>query len=210
MIKKTVLATTLLATLANAEIDQTGFFVGIDGSKRAANITYNNNETAFAIRKYTSKSTQKTLSYKLGYQYYFTRLYARVNSFKDTDGARNKYTIQGRTYEIDAEYIPIFYMSKSKNWDIRGLFGLGMGYNSSKLENHDVNLLPVDVGAGSAQNFLQYGYQVGILAESEIGLSVELGLRFRQGHLLEYSDGQNEATFTREETAYYFGVNYLF
>jgi len=209
MIKKIVLATTLLVTLAQAEIQQTGFFVGLDGSKRTVDIAYNNNETAFAIRQYTSKSTQKTLSYKVGYQYYFTRLYARINSFKDVDGARDKYTIQGKTYELNAEYIPVFYMSKSKDWDIRGLFGAGIGYNSSKLENYDLTLLPVSVSS-STQSFMEYGYQVGVLVESEIGLSLELGLRFRQGHLLEYSDGQNESTFSREETAYYLGVNYLF
>lgn len=210
MIKKITLVTTLLFTLANAEIKQTGFFVGIDASKRAANIAYDNTQTAFPFLAYKSESTQDILSYKVGYQYYFTRVYARFNSFKDTDGARNKYTIEGKTYELNAEYIPVFYMSKNKDWDIRGLFGFGVGYNSSKLKNYDLYLLPVNVGAGVVQNYMQYGYQVGILAETEIGLSLEIGLRFRQGHLLEYTDSTNEVTFTREETAYYFGVNYLF
>ncbi len=212
MIKKIALATTLLATLVHAEIDQKGFFVGIDGSTQKTNLKYDNNGfgTAFTVRPYSVESTQTALSYKLGYQYYFTRLYARVNDFKYEDSKKGKYTIKGTTYELNADYIPVFYTSENKEWAIRGVFGLGVGYSSSKLKNYNVDLLPVGVGADTAQNYMEYGYQAGVMGESFFGLSLELGLRFRQGNVLEFTDGQNEVTFFRDATEYYFGINYLF
>ena len=213
MIKKIALASILLGTLANAEIDQTGFFVGIDGSK-SSNIMYENTNAdnpTFAYNEYTANFDEYTPSFKVGYQYYFTRLYARINSFEYTDSKRDKYTIKGMTYELNADYIPVFYMSKDKEWDIRGVFGVGVGLNTSKLENYDVALLPVDITANDSQSYVEYGLQVGLLSEISIGMSLELGLRYRQGYLQKFSDiNSNEATFSRDETEYYFGVNYLF
>ena len=212
MIKKIVLATSLLVTLAQAEIDQRGFFVGLDLSSTSTNLKYDNNAfgTAFTVKGYGGESSENTLSYKVGYQYYFTRIYARMSSYEYKDATRNKYTIKGTNYEINADYIPTFYTNKNKTWNIRGVFGLGVGYSSSKLENYDPNLLPAGLTAGDAKNLMEYGYQIGIMSETSIGLSVELGLRYRQGNLLEFTDGQNDSTFFRDETAYYLGVNYLF
>ena len=213
MIKKIALASTLLVgTIVNAEIQQKGFFVGIDASMKSSTVDYDNNAAsggAFVINDYTSDSDETALSYKFGYQYYFTRLYARVASYKHEDSARDKYTITGTTYEINTDYIPLFYVNDAKTWDIRGVFGIGIGYNSSAISDYDVNLLPTGV-EGDRDDFLQYGMQIGIMAETEIGLSVELGARFRQGHYLEYTDGQNYATFSQKSTEYYLGVNYLF
>ncbi len=210
MIKKILLATTLIFTFANAEIDQTGFFVGIDTGSKSSSVKYDNNGVSFPFNSYTAEPYNTSLSYKFGYQYYFTRLYARVNSFTYKDAQRDKYTIQSTTYELNADYIPIFYMSKSKKWDIRGVFGFGVGYSSSKLENYDINLLPVDLSAERSQRTLEYGTQIGLMSETSIGLSIELGLRYRQGTLLEFTDGQNNVTFSRNDKEYYLGINYLF
>lgn len=210
MIKKTALITTLLFTFAHAEIQEKGFFVGIDISKANTSIEYDNTPLAFALRSYTMNSNNNLISYKFGYQYHFTRLYARVNSFEYKDAKRDKYLIKGTNYELNAEYIPVFFMSKSKEWNIRGVFGLGVGYSSSKLENYDINLLPVGVTAGGSQQYMEYGAQIGLMSETSIGVSVELGARYRKGTLLEFTDGQNDALFSRDEKEYYLGVNYLF
>lgn len=206
MIKKITLATTLLFTLVHAEIKQTGFFIGADVGSKSSNVKYDSD----GAYKYDMVSNNDSLSFKLGYQYYFTRVYARINSFIYQDTKRDNYTLKGRTYELNADYIPVFYMSKSKKWNLRGVFGFAAGYSSSKLENYDVNLLPVGITAERSQRSMEYGTQIGLMSETSIGLSVEIGLRLRQGPLIELTDGVASATFNRDDKEYYLGVNYLF
>jgi hypothetical protein len=105
-------------------------------------------------------------------------------------------------------------MNKSKSFAIRGVFGAGVGYNESKMYDFDASLIRLNSTYAlpdTDQSQIEYGAQVGLMLESDIGLSLEMGLRYRQGNLLETTDeGDNQATFSLDSTEYYFGVNYLF
>ena len=181
MIKTMALAgTLLLTTVVNAQMKQKGFFVGVDMSMKSSTVDYDNNAAsggAFTINDYSSDSDEIALSHKFGYQYYFTRVYAKLAKYQHDDSSRDKYTIKGTTYEINTDYIPVLYVNDAKTWDIRGVFGVGIGYNTSEISDYDVNLLPVGID-GDRDEFLQYGVQIGVMAEMDIGLSLELGARF--------------------------------
>ena len=214
MIKKTVLALSLITTLANADIQEKGFFVGLDYSSLSADIAYENSDgdtpSAFPYKGYDTTNSDSALSLKAGYQYYFTRVYARVSSFEYTDETKDRFTFEGNTIELNAEYIPVFYMSQNKSWDIRGIFGVGMGYNDAKMTEGEVGLAPADAAFYEAQKNIEYGYQVGVMVETDIGLSAELGYRYRVGNFIEFTDGQNDATWHLKTTEIYLGLNYLF
>jgi len=211
MRKKTVLVGSLLiATLLQAEIDENGFFVGLDVSKTSSKVKYDNSGN-MALLPYTNDLTDARFSLKVGYQAYFTRVYARYTSYDYKDEARDKFTISsGKTYDFNAEYIPVFYVNESKDWNIRGIFGLGLGYNSSSLSDYDEYLLPVGESAGSTQNYMEYGYQVGVMSETSLGVSFEAGYRARFGNLQEFTDTANNSTFSLESGELYLGINYLF
>lgn len=214
MIKKIALTTTLLTSLAYAEIEHQGVFVGVDIALKHSNLDYDNtnNATTSAIETndYSSFNSKGIGSFKLGYQYYFTRFYARFNQFKYEDRTKSKYSIKGNLYEMNLEYLPILYRAKNREWNIRAAFGLGFGYATSKMNSYSSQLLPVGESADKGENYMQYGYQTALLCESDLGLSAEIGLRYREGHLFEFSDGQNEATITHDDMEYYLGINYLF
>ncbi len=210
MIKKIAIMSTLISSLAYAEVQQKGFFVGVDYAAKSVNLKYENTVTGFAYNGYNATPSDNTLSYKVGYQYYFTRVYARIAQFDYHDTAKNRYSIDGTTYELNAEYLPVFYMAKSKKWDLRGFVGIGVGYNRNRLYNYNIGLLPVAPLTGENQSYIEYGWQLGAMVETEIGVSVELGMRARKGDLMEFSDSTNEATFLYDTTEYYLGINYLF
>lgn len=216
MRKKIALAssTLLLATLGQAEIKQNGFFVGLDYSEQNVELKYDNNAngilTSMTVLPYMNDISHGSPSFKAGYQYYFTRVYARYNSFDYKDEKRDKYTIKGTVYELNADYLPILYVSEDKLWNIRAIVGLGVGYNTSKMSDYDLGLIPPTETAGESQNYMEYGYQVGIMSETSIGLGVELGYRMRYGNLQEFTDTANNATFSLETKEFYLGVNYLF
>lgn len=210
MIKKIVIMSTLIGSLAYAEVAQKGFFVGVDYAAKSVNLKYENTSTGFAFNSYDATPSENTLSLKAGYQYYFTRVYARVAQFDYHDTVKNRYSIDGTTYELNADYLPVFYMAESKKWDIRGFVGIGVGYNRNRLYNYNAGLLPVAPLSGDNQTYIEYGWQLGLMAETEIGVSVEVGMRGRKGDLLEFTDNTNEATFLYDSTEYYLGVNYLF
>ena len=215
MIKKIVLATALLATAANAEIQQKGFFVGVDFSKMKSDIKYETSDgnvpAAFPYTGYDSTSSDSIPSLKVGYQYYFTRVYARVNSYELEDTSRDKYKIKAKTYELNAEYIPVFYMSEKHSWDIRGIFGFGLGYSDAKITEGDIGLAPaLSTSFNDSQKNIEYGYQLGMMIETDIGLSGELGYRYRTGNVIEFTDGQNNSTFMVKSREFYLGLNYLF
>jgi|GEM_PF-3393808 len=212
MRKKIALASSLLlATLANAEIGQSGFFVGLDISQVDSELKYDNSDsTAYAYNPYTNNISDNRVSFKAGYQAYFARIYARYSTFDYTDEKRDKFTIKGKVYELNADYIPLFYKSENKTWDIRGVFGFGVGYNSSTISDYDTSLLPSGVSGGSKQNYMEYGYQVGLMSETSIGLSIEAGYRARYGDLQEFTDGSTSAVFPLTTEEFYLGINYLF
>jgi len=63
---------------------------------------------------------------------------------------------------------------------------------------------------GKSQDYMEYGYQVGIMTETSIGLSIEAAYRARYGALQEFTDTSNRATFDLVTKEFYLGVNYLF
>ena len=215
MIKKIALASTLLlGTLLNAEIQQNGFFVGVDLGQRDSRIEYDNNAngslTNMTTNPYTNDVSDSSTSLKMGYQYYVTRIYARYSGFNYKDEQRDKYTIKGELYEINVDYTPVFYTNKAKTWNVRGIFGAGVGFNSSKMSEYDLGLIPAGETAGSTQSYMEYGYQIGVLSETSIGLSLEAAYRVRYGNLQEITDSSNRATFSLETKEIYLGLNYLF
>lgn len=204
-------STLLLTTLAHAEIEQSGFFVGIDLSHTNTKLVYDNSGN-MPTSPYNNDLYSKNRSYKIGYQAYFTRVYARYSKFSHKDEERNKFTIDnGEVYELNADYIPVFYMNQDKKWNIRGIFGLGVGYNASNMTDLDGSfLLPVGETVGGRQYYMEYGYQIGVMSETSIGLSVELAYRMRYGNLQEHTDTANNTTFSQETQEFYLGLNYLF
>lgn len=215
MSKKIMVAGMLLVgTLAQAEIEQRGFFVGVDLSQKSSNVKYDNNAngilTSITTLPYTNELSDMGTSLKVGYQYYFTRVYARYSSFDYKDEKRDKFTIKGAVYELNADYLPLFYVSESKEWNIRGIFGLGAGYNASDMSDYDVGLLPAGESAVGTQNYMEYGYQVGVMSQTSLGISVEAAYRVRYGNLQEFTDTANNSTFSLETKEFYFGLNYLF
>ena len=216
MIKKIVLASSLLVgTMASAEISQKGFFVGVDFSQSDYKVSYENDGT-FTSAAYDVNDKENITSFKVGYQYYFTRVYGRYSNFKYEDTAKNHYTAKGSIYELNADYIPVLYTHSSKVWNIRGIFGIGIGYNDSKMDNFTDTLLIVGPASipydGKSQDYMEYGYQIGIMTETSIGLSVEAAYRARYGTLQEFTapSSADRATFDLVTQEFYLGVNYLF
>lgn len=212
MTKKIILATTLLFTVAHAEIDQTGFFVGIDAGYKATNIDYKANEDNWKASLDIKNLKTTPLSYKLGYQYYFTRVYALITKNNYEEESKNKYNIDTSTFEMNADYIPLFYINTQKTWSVRGIFGLSMGYNKSKITNNlstAEEVKPV-LSTDTTQRNMVYGAQIGMMSEFDFGLILEFGYRYRQGLLMEFTDDTSNAEFTHDSSEYYLGINYLF
>ena len=216
MRKKILLASSLLvATMANADISQKGLFIGIDFSENNYELQYEN-KGAIPVVSSLFEDTEHMTSFKVGYQYYFTRVYGRYSEFSYTDTNSHGYTIEGSVLELNADYIPVFYTNQSKTWDIRGVFGIGVGYNQSTFKDYDINLLPAGETADDKQHYyMEYGYQVGLMSETSSGLSIEAVYRARYGDLQEYNDDTaadagNKSTFSLVTKEFYLGINYLF
>ena len=218
MIKKIVTLSLLTSSLLYAELEQKGPFISVDISLPIDSyIEYEPNTEAgyFTISKYEAKIDDNTYSYKLGYQYYFTRFYFRYanNSFEDKD--KNKFKADITTYEVDAEYIPVFYRSSSDTWMIRGLFGFGVGYHYSELTDYTNPeyefFFPKDTDL-EEQHYMEYGYQVGLLLDTSWGIQLETGYRYRVGDLQEYKEENtnNEVSFDLDTSEIYFGLGYMF
>lgn len=210
MIKKIAITSMLISSLAYAEVKQKGFFAGLDYAMKSVDLKYENTGLAFPFSSYTAATTDKKVSLKVGYQYYFTRIYARVENFHYHDSEKNRYSIKGRTYEANVEYLPVLYMEKSKKWDIRGIVGIGIGYQKNTLYDYNAQLLPSEPLNGESQTHIEYGAQFGVVVETDFGINMECGLRARKGDLLEFTDTTNNATFLYYAKEYYLGVNYLF
>jgi hypothetical protein len=208
-----------LPLILMADIDSKGFFVGVDVSHKKSKVYYTNsnpNGLAIATDEYENIHSDTGVSFKLGYEYYFTRVYLRYNRFNYDDKEKKLYKIEGITYEINIEYIPLIYKTKNDKFNIRGIVGSGVGYNVSELEvyTEDGYLLPSDVFPCDSQRYMEYGFEIGILVESYWGISAEVGFRYRYGDLQEYTDDKgdqgNKASFDLKTEEFYFGLNYLF
>ena len=222
MIKKIALITTLFSTLAYADMSEKGFFVGADVS------TYSNAETAYSKKgtvittaNYQSNSSFITAtSLKMGYQYYFTRVYMRVNNsttFKDE--TKNRFKIASQVIELNADYLPLLFKTDDESFTLKGLIGVGVGANKSALKSYSAQ---IDVNTGKPEDsilnqntqwLMEYGGQLGfILNKTDSGLSFELAYRYRSGLMTQFTnqDDSYQATFKLMSSEFYLGANYMF
>ena len=221
MIKKITIMSMLVSSLLYGDSDipkQKGFFVGLDVSYMNATTRYDKSGAGITTSSYSSKDYLVPVSVRLGYQYYFTRIYARINNEKSyQDNKKERYKLDSKAYEINADYIPVIYTSTEKDWTIRALFGVGLGANKSALTYYDARLDSIGTNLEAildkdTQWNMEYGLQMGAMAEFDFGLNVELAYRYRSGLMSEFSDtdGANEVTFKLLSSEIYLGVNYLF
>lgn len=222
MIKKMIILSTLVSTLLVAEtMKEKGFFVGIDISHNQTDMSYRKSSSIPAYNVYNNIATYYPVSIKVGFQYYFAKIYLRFSDpITISDTTRDAYSIKTKVYELNVDYIPILYRNKDKEWTIKGVLGIASGVNASKLIEYDKRLFdPMNtdgtVDTGSQYN-MNLGYNIGLINEFDSGLNIELGYRFRSGLALEYFDTDqsgnrsNEATFKLRTKEFYLGVNYLF
>jgi len=220
MLKKIAAVSLITSSLLYGDIDARGVFIGLELGQMNAESSYDRtlNFTS-APKAYSSKEKYTDASLKLGYQYYFTRVYALIKKKKDLeDKAQGLYKIQNQTVELNVDYLPLFYMNDNKNFTIRGIFGLGIGANKSKLLEYDPSLDTTGTVARAldkeSQMHMEYGYQLGIMCETSIGFNLELGYRVRYGDLLEFTNDKNDqgdkVSFDLYSNEYYIGLNYLF
>ena len=217
MIKKIVLTTTLLTSLAYGDMTQKGFIVGFDVSMLDSSIEYAN-KGAFQTNNYASSSENNSFSGKIGYQYYFTRVYVRINQnaeYKDEN--KGYYKVRNQVIELNADYLPILYSAKDNKWNIRGIIGVGVGANRSQMSYYSTLIdSPESIFDKETKYNMEYGFQIGTQVEFDFGLSAELGYRARSGLMAEFSDADGvtsatyEATFKLKTSELYLGLNYLF
>lgn len=208
--KKIVLGMLIGATILSAEVQQKGIFVGIDYTKTKTTLAYYSDGGAITTNDYEQKVNENYLGYKIGYQYYFTRVYFRYNTIDYKDKKRDKFSLKGSEYEFNAEYLPALYTSKQKSWQIRGLVGAMAGYARVRAENPNGDLLPPNQTFKKQNNFL-YGFQAGVMVQSEWGVNIEGGIRYKKGNLTEYADDKgNTAVLGATNREYFVGLNYLF
>lgn len=211
--RKKIVTTLLITTIAHAEIEQSGFFVGVDISSKTSNVNYETNQVNWSGIADISKYKTTPFSYKLGYQYYFTRVYARMSKDTYVDTQKNRYEIKSTHYEFNIEYIPTFYISNSKNFILRGIMGVGVGYGTNTLSNtlSSAEAVKPALESNPKQKYMEYGAQVGFMLESSYGVSLETGIRYREASMIEVVvEDTNVATFNLDFTSFYFGLNYLF
>jgi len=199
-------------SLPKAEIDQTGIFMGIGLSSLEYSVTqdgFGNNLQNY--NKSIEDQNDFAASFLLGYRYYFTRIYARVSTFKYKQD-EIKYTIDGQLIEMNVEYTPIFYRSSENDFNIRGIFGMGVGVNNSTISHvySQAEYVTDIINSDKTQMFMEYGYQIGALLETSTGFSFDILLRSRWGTLLEYEEAGERLTFVNDTKELYIGVNYLF
>jgi len=219
MIKKIILISTLTSTLLVAEtMKEKGFFIGLDASTSSVNIAYEKSGSGITTSDYESDDRVTPVALKFGYQYYFTRVYARINSSKTySDQSLSRFEIKNQVIEMNIDFIPILYIHEDQKFNVRGVFGLGIGANKSSLVSYDARLDAIGTNLDpilnkETQYNMEYGYNIGLMSELDFGLSGEIGYRFRYGLTNEFSDkeGSNEATFTLSTGEFYLGLNYLF
>jgi opacity protein-like surface antigen len=185
-----------------------GFFIGVDFENIDADTRYrvNSQNALFNIPNSSDKYNEP--AFKLGYQYYYTRVYFKYSSL---DEKTQDYTVESTSYELDVEYLPIFYRGDS--YAIRGLLGTAIGYIDSDLKNLSARLMQEAefVGLSDLSDKQPvYGVQIGLVFEMTNGLSAEFGYRYRRGNLLESDNGTDSVTFETKRRQLYLGFNYLF
>jgi len=207
MLKKILILTLLLHTVLSAQTKEKAFLIGVDIKYTKMHTVY---ETSgeFAYPRFVNDDTQNVPALKLGYQYYFTRIYLEYSKIHENYEA---YSIRSKFFDLNWEYVPVFY--KGKDYNIRGIFGVSIGINYTRMYNlkrevldqHVVGLL-VDF----EQNHLMYGFQLGGVYELHNGLAIDLGLRIRKGDLIQMKEETQQVSIKTDRQEYYIGFNYLF
>ena len=208
----------LLPLIANCDMKNVGVLLGVNLSSQTQEVRYDNNNgstPAIGTNPYSSKTKEHTLEYKLGYQYYFTRVYFKYSKLDLEDEAQNKFRLDGAVYELNVDYIPLLYTNATRAWNIRGIFGAGVGYNVTHLDTNTPYLLPTDVYPDEGdQVFMEYGYQIGAMVETKYNISLEVAYRYRKGDLQEYTDDKgdagNKVSIDLITSELYVGLNYIF
>jgi len=214
MIKKIAILSIVVSTLLYADIEEKGIFLGLDFGQNEATVEYR--AVGTATSKHSVNSSTIKVAPKIGYQYYFTRVYFSANRMNYQEES-SRYTIEEMHYEFDADYLPILYQNLKKDLVLKAVIGASIGYSYSELKNikQEDQLLPLDPISpySYSQEHFNYGYQLGLQLAGKNGMSVEVGFKTRMGTLLEFQDdaqGTNRATFNLDSKEYYIGFNYLF
>jgi hemolysin activation/secretion protein len=195
----------LLASFAYAqeELKTKGFFIGVDYEKLKMDSRYKS-----TLYNYANEGSYSEPAFKLGYQYYFTRIYLKYSNVEES---YPEYTVDSTSYEADFEYIPVLYRDDS--FALRLIAGVSMGYSDNELKNLNSTLDAYHTSLGLT-NFNQkqaiYGVQMGLMLEMSMGLSGELGYRYRRGNVMEFEDDSGDITVMTKRRQLYVGLNYLF
>jgi len=185
-----------------------GFFVGIDIERIKADTRYSTGSQNTLYNIENSKNTYNEPALKLGYQYYFTRVYLK---YSQLDEKTDDYTMESTLYEANVEYLPVIYRGNS--YALRLITGLAVGFTKNDLTGLSTqmqNQLAVTDVTDSSDTQVMYGAQIGLMYEMSMGLSAELGYRYRRGNLLEAEADAGNTTFESKRKQLYLGFNYMF
>ena len=217
---RVVLALVMLSSLALAQEPQEevksekeslkgkGFFMGIDIESVKADTRYSSSHTLAVYNIENNEDSYTEPAFKLGYQYYFTRVYFK---YSQVDEKTDDYTVESTSYEANVEYIPIIYRGNS--YAVRLITGLSVGFTKNDLVNVSSVLekqLIASDATDSSDTQVIYGAQIGLMLELSMGLSAELGYRYRRGDLLEMEEDGGNTTFETKRKQIYLGLNYMF
>jgi len=195
-------------TTERKKLKAKGFFIGVDFENIDAETRYKYDSQSHVNNIPNSTDKYNEPAFKLGYQYYYTRLYFKYSSL---DEKTQDYTIASKSYEINAEYIPIFY--RGNRYAIRGIFGVSIGYMDSEIKDFSDRFATEAQSVGLTDHEDKqavYGAQIGLMYEMSNGLSAEVGYRYRGGNLIESDNGTDKVTFETKRKQLYLGINYLF
>ncbi len=218
MIKKIALATTLLSSLVYADMSEKGFFIGADLSYYDAQIAYSKKGTIITTANYKTDNKFSSFSLKAGYQYYFTRIYLRVNNnTRLKDSNKKRFGIKTQVVELNTDYLPLFFKNNDNFFMLKGIVGVGVGANRSSLRYYDSRLDSIGKNVSpildkNIQWLMEYGGQLGVIGAFDFGLSVEFTYRYRSGLMTQFTNKDNsyQATFNLDSSEIYFGANYIF
>ena len=68
-----------------SEVNQKGIFIGLDYTPATITLSYDKDGGGIATNDYTQKIKEQYPGFKLGYQYYYTRLYFHYNTINYKD-----------------------------------------------------------------------------------------------------------------------------
>ena len=208
MLGRILLSVALASTMAMAELKEKGPFIGVDFQQISADNLYETSGSAFPYPRFKNEGDFSDINLKIGYQYYVTRLYFSVSQ---PDEQYDTYSVKSTEYDMNFEYVPVFYYDSG--FALRGVFGAAVGMSDNELYGLSDGVKEQQELLGFTNNNQQriiYGWQLGLMVEMDLGLSLELGWRQRHGTLIEFTDETNKVTIETKRQQYYLGINYLF